>query len=76
MQKIICKKLYDTDTSEIVKKNTFGNFGDADGYEETLYKTEGGLFFIYTAGGKDSKYPKEDIKRLSKAAAEEWLKNN
>ncbi len=75
MQKIICKKLYDTETSEIVKKNTYGNFGDLDGYEETLYKTDGGLYFLYTVGGADSKYPKEDIKRMSKAAAEAWLNN-
>ena len=76
MQKIICKKLYDTETSEVVKKNIYGYFGDPYGYEETLYKTEGGLYFLYTAGGESSKYPKEDIKRLSKKAAEEWLNNN
>lgn len=73
MKKIICKKEYDTDTSAIVKKNTYGNFGDADGYEETLYKTESGSFFLYVNGGAESKYPKEDIKRLSAKAAEEWL---
>lgn len=73
MKKIICKKEYDTDTSAIVKKNTYGNFGDTDGYEETLYKTESGSFFLYVNGGAESKYPKEDIKRLSAKAAEEWL---
>ena len=73
MKKIICKKEYDTDTSVIVKKNTYGEFGDAEGYEETLYKTEGGNYFLYTNGGAESKYPKEDIKRMSAKAAEEWL---
>ena len=76
MQKIICKKVYDTTTSEVVKKVTEGTYGDSLGYEETLYKTPEGLYFLYTNGGKDSKYPKEDIKRLSKAGAEEWLKEN
>ena len=76
MKKIICKKEYDTDTSAIVKKNTVGAFGDPDGYEETLYKTEGGNYFLYVNGGTESKYPKEDIKRLSAKAAEEWLENN
>lgn len=75
MQKIICKKLYDTEASEIVKKVTCGNFGDADGYEETLYVTADGSFFLYENGGQDSIHPKENIKRMSKKAADEWLKN-
>ena len=73
MQKIICKKIYDTDTAEIVKKVTFGNFGDADGYEETLYITAEGLYFLYENGGEASIHPKESIKRMSKKAADEWL---
>lgn len=76
MIKIICKKTYDTELSEIVKKVTYGNYGDADGYEETLYVTKDGSYFLYTNGGVDSKYPKEDIKRMSKAKAEEFLANN
>jgi hypothetical protein len=76
MQKIICKKTYDTAASEIVKKVTYGNFGDADGYEETLYVTADGAYFLYTNGGAESKYTKEDITRKSKAAAEKWLAEN
>ncbi len=76
MQKIICKKLYDTEKSEIVKKVTFGSFGQADGYEETLYVTEDGSYFLYENGGEDSVHPKENIKRMSKKSADEWLKNN
>ena len=75
MQKIICKKLYDTEASEIVKKVTCGNFGDADGYEETLYVTADGAFFLYENGGESSIHPKENIKRMSKKTADEWLKN-
>ena len=73
MTKTICGKLYDTATSTIVKKVTFGEYGSSDGYEETLYQTAEGNYFIYTNGGADSKYSKEDIKRASKAAAEKWL---
>ena len=73
MQKIICKKVYDTATSNIVKKVTFGYFGADDGYEETLYQTESGSFFLYTNGGADSKYPHEDIKRMSADKAKAWL---
>ena len=76
MKKIICKKEYDTDTSVIVKKNTYGEFGDAEGYEETLYKTEGGNYFLYVNGGADSKYPTEDIKRMSAKVAEAWIAEN
>ncbi|MBO5101007.1 MAG: hypothetical protein J6C39_00555 [Clostridia bacterium] len=73
MKKIICKKEYDTDTSSVVRKVTFGNFGDADGYEETLYVTEGGSYFLYVNGGAESKYKKEDIKRMSEKTAKEFL---
>ena len=76
MTKTICGKTYNTDESTVVKKLTFGSFGDPDGFEETLYITEDGKYFFYTNGGKDSKYPKEDIKRASKAAAEKWLAEN
>ena len=74
MKKIICKVEYDTEASTVVEKRTFGNFGDADGYEETLYVTDSGKYFLYTNGGVDSIYPEENIKRLSAAKAEEWLK--
>jgi hypothetical protein len=42
MKKIICKVEYDTAKSELVAKFTNGEFGDPAGYEESLYKTEGG----------------------------------
>ena len=73
MKKTIGKAEYDTDTATLVKKHTRGLFGDTDGYEETLYVTAGGLYFLYVYGGEDSPYPKEDIKRISAAKAEEWL---
>lgn len=74
MKKIICKKEYDTATATVVKKVTFGEFGQPDGYEETLYQTPEGLYFVYVNGGEDSAHPAEDISRMSKAKAEEWLK--
>ena len=76
MKKIICKVEYDTDVSEIVFKRTYGAFGSTDGYEETLYKMPDGKYFLYTNGGADSPYAKEDIKRLSPAKAQEWLAAN
>lgn len=47
MKKIICKREYDTETATLVKKHTVGEFGDPAGYEETLYQTPGGLYFLY-----------------------------
>ena len=76
MKKTICKVEYDTDTAELVKKHTYGNFGDADGYEESLYVTENGKYFLYVNGGEESPYPAENIKSVSKVKAEEWLANH
>ena len=73
MKKVICKVEYDTENAELVAKFTSGAFGDADGYEESLYKTESGKFFLYVNGGEESPNKKEDIKRLAAAKADEWL---
>ena len=75
MKKIICKVEYDTESSELIEKRTFGEFGDADGYKESLYKTESGKFFLYVNGGAESEHPEENIVRMSAAKAEEWLGN-
>lgn len=76
MKKIICKKEYDTETATLIKKATFGNFGDPAGYEESLFQTEGGLYFVYTCGGEASPYPTEDIQRLAKTKVNEWIENH
>lgn len=76
MIKVICKKTYDTDAAELVKKVTSGVFGDATGYEESLYVTPDGFYFLYVNGGEDSIHPAEDIKRMSKDKANEWLNAN
>ena len=75
MKKIICKVEYDTESSTLIEKRTFGEFGDPAGYEESLYQTESGKFFLYVNGGAESVYAKEDIKRLSAAKADEWKAN-
>ena len=75
MKKIICKVEYDTENAELVLKRTSGEFGDPAGYEETLYKTADGKFFLYVNGGAESIYAEENIKRMSAAKANEWLEN-
>ena len=73
MKKIICKREYDTDNATLVQKFTVGSIGDPAGYEETLYQTPGGLYFLYVNGGEESPYTAENIKSVSKAKANEWL---
>ena len=72
MKKIICKVEYDTEASTLIMKKTSGEFGDPAGYEEDLYETQDGKFFLYGKGGETSIYPAETIKRMSAAKAEEW----
>ncbi len=76
MKKIICKVEYNTETAEQVAKFVNGEFGDPKGYEETLYKTKKGKYFLYVNGGEESPYTEENIKRLSAEKAEEWLTNH
>ena len=71
MKKIICKKEYDTETATLIKAYSFGELGDPAGYEEDLYQTEGGLYFLHVGGGEASLYPNEDILRLAKTKVKE-----
>lgn len=76
MQKIICKKVYDTENAKLLKKVTFGAFGQTDGWEESLFETQSGHFFLYVNGGADSKHQKEDITRMSAEKKNAWLQAN
>ena len=74
MKKIICKKEYDTETATLIKAYSFGNLGDPAGYEEDLYQTPEGLYFLHVGGGQPSPYPTEDILRLAKTKDKGWQK--
>ena len=76
MKKIICKREYDTETATLIEKRTYSYFGDPAGYEETLYQTPEGLYFLYVNGGEASKYPAEDILRLAKTKVADWMDAN
>lgn len=73
MKRIVCKKEYDTEKSRLLKKHAVGKYGEKDGYEESLFLTEDGSYFLYVNGGEESKYPRENIKRISQKNAEAWL---
>lgn len=76
MKKTVANYTYDTDVANVVKKVTEGIFGDPKGYEKTLYVMPDGKLFFYTNGGKESAYPTESIKRVSKKEAEKWISEN
>lgn len=73
----MCKEIdgvtYDTATATIDKKFTYGTPGDPCGYEETLYITTDGRYFVYTFGGKDSKYPTENIIPIERDLVKSWM---
>lgn len=73
MKKVIGRKEYDTDRAQVIHKHTAGSFGDAAGYEETLFQTPDGLYFLYVFGGMESPYPMQNILRISKEKAALWL---
>ena len=73
MKKIIRNNEYDTETAVLIKKHTVGYFGDPAGYEESLYQTPKGLFFVYASGGPESPYAVEKITCVSKAKADVWV---
>ena len=72
MKKLICKVEYDTETAELIKKRAHGAFGDPAGYEETLYRTKGGLYFVLGTGGEASPYPAQDIRPLTAVEAKQF----
>ena len=71
--KDICKKEYDTETATLIKAYSSGKLGDPAGYEEDLYQTPEGLYFLHVGGGEQSPYPTEDILRLAKTKLKSWM---
>lgn len=76
MKKIICKREYDTDTATYIHKHTVGYYGDPEGYEEVLFQTPGGLYFLFVYGGELSPYPTQDIIRLAKNKVDSWISSH
>ena len=72
MKKMICKVEYDTETAVLLETKFRGMFGDPAGYEERLYQTPSGKYFLYGRGGEVSPYPSEQIKRMSAEKAKVW----
>lgn len=83
MQRVIDRKLYDTERAEQIAKyapNT--DRGDYDYLIETLYKTSKGEYFLHGEGGAATEYAKpcdggartagEEINPIDEEAALDW----
>ena len=69
------KHIYDTAKAQLLGERAYSYYGDPAGYEETLYQTKGGLYFLWGLGGADSPYAAgEDIRPLTEKEAKAWLK--
>ena len=73
MRKEIDGVIYDTYFATIDKKFTYGAPGDPYGYEETLYITSDGRYFVYTYGGIHSRYPTENLFPISREDVRGWV---
>ena len=76
MKKIISKKEYDTETATLIKAYSCGQLGDPAGYEEDLYQTPEGLYFLHVGRGAASQYPPEALLRLAKTKVKDWMENH
>lgn len=75
MQRTIRGKVYDTETAQLITRHANGQYGDPAGYEERLYLTPEGFYFLYGLGGEASPYPTPVIRAVSKQRAKEWEEN-
>ncbi|KPK66796.1 MAG: hypothetical protein AMS21_01180 [Gemmatimonas sp. SG8_38_2] len=58
MRQVIEGLIYDTEKAEKIGYSSYSNSGDFRHYEETLYKTKNGNFFIAGGGGPMSSWGK------------------
>ena len=87
MKKVINGALYNTETARLI--GTYSNGGtwrDFSHFEENLYRTKAGKYFLHGEGGPMTKYAKsvgnnewsggEHIEPLTPAAAREWAEEH
>lgn len=91
MKKIICRKVFDTEKAKLI--GTYSNVGrgassksDFKWYEESLYVTKYGQYFLYGVGGPMSRYQEqtgsstwsgsEDIRLMDESEAYSFAQNN
>ena len=83
MQRVINRKLYDTNEAEQIAQHAPNtDTGDFNYLIETLYKTPGGEYFLHCEGGAATKYAKpcngggrtggQELDPLTEEAALDW----
>ena len=85
MKKIISGSRYDTDKAECVASANSGHmYTDFAWWQESLYRTPRGRWFVHGEGGPMSRYSQsrgnnttgsEDIKPLDDEQARQWLES-
>jgi len=86
MKKVINNKVYDTEAAKLLGSSNNGHRpNDFDYYEESLYRTKSGNYFLHGEGGANSRYgvwhgnsggPGEKIMPMSYSEATEWAQKN
>lgn len=86
MKRIIEKKIYNTETSELIAEWSNGlSRGDFEALEETLYRTKNGAWFLAGSGGPKTRYAvtcggsssgSEDITPLDAEDVLEWMEQH
>ena len=56
MKKVIDSALYNTETAKLLGKDSYSNPRDFQHWEEALYRTKSGKYFLHGAGGPMTKY--------------------
>jgi hypothetical protein len=85
MQRIIDRKVYDTDSAErIAKHGAIVDKGDFHALAEALYKDSNGEYFLHCQGGVATEYAEqtsngttygETLELLTKEEALDWCEN-
>ena len=86
MKKVIDRKIYDTETAEPIASEHWGCNGDFKAWDETLYRTSRGSWFLYGVGGPMTKWSEpapgggtsggSDIVPLTEKQAFEWCQRH
>jgi len=56
MKRVIEGKTYNTDTATLIGEASYGNHGDFHAWEEALYRTQKGAFFLVGSGGARTRW--------------------
>lgn len=86
MKKVINGKLYNSESARRLGYYSYSNRRDFNFYEETLYITRSGNYFIHGEGGANSRYSRvidqnswsggEDIIPIDEKTAKEWAEQH